>query len=146
MPVLKAETERNEEYDFFISYAHSQASLINSFVRTVQQKNDRIKIFFDKDSIPSGGIWLKHISDAIQKSKRVIIFLSPDYNNSPVCWDEFQCAKLIEYKRKAPVIQTIYLNDYKDIEMPPIMGIYNWIDCREGDLIKLTECIPKIIP
>ncbi len=145
---IKETTSRQEtaEYDLFISYAHTQTQLIDSFVRNSMQKNAGLNIFYDKDLIPSGGIWLKHISDAIQKSKRVIVFLSPDYTNSPVCWDEFQCAKLIEYKRKTQVIQTIYLHDYGELEMPPIMGIYNWFDCREGDPERLIEFIEKILP
>ncbi len=137
---------KRAEYDFFISYAHTHESLVNSFVQNIQHHYKHLNIFFDKHSIPSGGNWLKYISDAIQKSKRVIVFLSPDYHNSPICWDEFQCAKIIEYKRKTQLIQTIYLNDYKEIEMPPIFGINSWIDCRESDLDKLMESIPRLIP
>lgn len=141
----KPHAEKEVEYDFFISYAHTHESFVNSFVKNIQEQNTHLNIFYDKHSIPSGGIWLKYISDAIQKSKRVIVFLSPDYHNSPICWDEFQCAKIIEYKRKTQIIQTIYLNDYKEIEMPPIFGIYSWIDCRESDLDKLMESIPRLI-
>lgn len=134
-----------EEYDLFISYAHAHNTLITAFVENLKKQNPQLKVFYDKNSIPSGGIWLKHISDAIQRSRKVLVFLSPDYNNSPVCWDEFQCAKLIEYKRKAQIIQTIYLYDYKELEMPPIMGIYNWIDCREADSEKLNNCLNIIL-
>jgi len=67
----------------------------------------------------------------------VLVFLSPEYSNSPVCWDEFQCAKLVEYTTRKPLIQTIYL--YNDSAMPPIMGIYSWADCREGDAEKLQK-------
>jgi hypothetical protein len=72
-----------------------------------------------------------------------LIFLSPDYSNSLVCWDEFQCAKLIEYNSKKQIIQTIYL--YNDIAMPPIMGIYSWADCREGDKEKLEKIAARLI-
>jgi hypothetical protein len=145
--VIKSTTPavKKSEYDFFISYAHTHSSLINSFVKSILKKNKKIKIFYDKNSIPPGGLWIKQLSDAIQKARKVLVFLSPDYNNSPVCWDEFQCAKLIEYNRKAQIIQTIYLYDYQGTEMPPIMGIYSYIDCREGDTRKLEECIQKII-
>ena len=133
-----------DNYDFFISYAHTHSNLINSFVEYLKQKNSNLRIFFDKDSIPPGGLWIKQISDTIQKSKKVLVFLSPDYDKSPVCWDEFQCAKLLEYNRKKSVIQTIYLYKYEN-EMPLIMGIYSYLDCREGDLQKLFEAIPKLI-
>jgi hypothetical protein len=126
-----------EQYDYFISYAHKQTELVNSFVEAIRKHNKDLNIFYDRSSIPPGGLWIKHISDAIQRSRKVIILITPDYCNSPVCWDEFQCAKLIEYNTRKPVIQTIYL--YEEKSLPPIMGIYSYIDCREGDLEKLME-------
>ncbi|MEO6719348.1 MAG: toll/interleukin-1 receptor domain-containing protein [Ferruginibacter sp.] len=135
----------SDEYDYFISYAHTHSKLINSFVDLVKSRNGRLNIFYDRDSIPAGSQWIRQLSGAIQKAKKVLIFLSPDYDKSPVCWDEFQCAKLMEYNRRQQIIQTIYLYDYREIEMPPIMGIYSYIDCREGDEAKLEECIQKII-
>lgn len=146
-PVAKSPVKASEEahsYDYFISYAHTHSDLIDSFVQSIKRKNDQIRIFYDKDSIPPGGLWIKQISDTIQRSRKVLIFLSPDYDISPVCWDEFQCAKLMEYKRKTSIIQTIYLYNHEN-EMPPIMGIYSYLDCREGDKEKLEACIPKII-
>lgn len=137
-------TKTEDSYDLFISYAHTHSDLINSFVEHLKQKNNKLKIFYDKDSIPPGGLWIKQISDTIQKSKKVLVFLSPDYDKSPVCWDEFQCAKLLEYNRKKAVIQTIYLYKYED-EMPLIMGIYSYLDCREGDIEKLQAAISKLV-
>lgn len=143
-PVRPKVAEKKDNYDFFISYAHTHSDLINSFVKRLKQKHGKLNIFYDKDSIPPGGSWIKQISDTIQKSKKVLVFLSPDYSDSPVCWDEFQCAKLLEYNRKKSVIQTIYLYKYEE-EMPLIMGIYSYVDCREGDLEKLVAAIPKLI-
>ena len=133
----------NTEYDCFVSYAHKHADVIDAFVKNLEQGNKKLQIFYDKSSIPAGGLWIKQISDAIQKSKKVLIFLSPDYSNSLVCWDEFQCAKLIEYNSKKQIIQTIYL--YNDTAMPPIMGIYSWTDCREGDKEKLEKIAAQLI-
>ena len=140
--VSNVSPEQLDYYDFFISYAHTHSELINKFVSKLKEKNVKLRIFYDKDSIPPGGMWIKQISDTIRKSKKILVFLSPDYNNSPVCWDEFQCAKLLEYNLKTSVIQTIYL--YKH-ELPLIMGIYSYLDCREGDMDKLLEAIPKLI-
>ena len=131
------------DYDCFVSYAHKHADVIDAFVKNLEQGNKKLHIFYDKSSIPAGGLWIKQISDAIQKSKKVLIFLSPDYSSSLVCWDEFQCAKLIEYNSKKQIIQTIYL--YNDTAMPPIMGIYSWTDCREGDKEKLEKIATQLI-
>lgn len=73
----------------------------------------------------------------------MIVLITPDYCNSPVCWDEFQCAKLIEYNTRQQVIQTIYL--FSEQALPPIMGIYSYIDCREGDLEKLIAATKSFV-
>ena len=76
---------------------------------------------------------------------KYLFFFSPEYDKSPVCWDEFQCAKLMEYNRKKSIIQTVYLYGYKETEMPPIMGIYSYIDCREGSVEKLKACVQLLV-
>ena len=131
------------KYDYFVSYAHTHAAIIDAFVQNLLAADNNLHVFYDKDSIPQGGLWLKQISDAIQQSDKILIFLSPEYSSSPVCWDEFQCAKLMEYNRKKQLIQTVYL--YNDAAMPPIMGIYSWTDCREGDAGKLQQMATQLI-
>ncbi len=137
--------EVKKGYNYFLSYAHVHAKEIQLFVDELNVENKTLSVFYDKDSIPSGGLWIQQISSAIQQAEKVLVFLSPDYDRSPVCWDEFQCAKLMEYNRKKSVIQTIYLYGYKETEMPPIMGIYSYIDCREGNAEKLRDCVKRLL-
>lgn len=137
--------EVKKGYDYFLSYAHVHSKEVQHFVEELKSKNDTLAVFYDKDSIPKGGLWIQQISAAIQQADKVLVFLSPDYDNSPVCWDEFQCAKLMEYNRKKSIIQTVYLYGYKETEMPPIMGIYSYIDCREGSTEKLNACIQQLL-
>lgn len=132
-------------YHYFLSYAHVHAKEVQYFVDKLKTKNNNLSIFYDKDSIPPGGLWIQQISAAIQQADKVLVFLSPDYDKSPVCWDEFQCAKLMEYNRKKNAIQTIYLYGYKETEMPLIMGIYSYIDCREGSKEKINDCIDRLL-
>ncbi len=132
-------------YDYFLSYAHVHANEIQLFVDELKNKNNQLSVFYDKDSIPPGGLWIQQISAAIQQADKVLIFLSPDYDKSPVCWDEFQCAKLAEYNRKKSIIQTVYLYGHKETEMPLIMGIYSYIDCREGSTEKLQYCVQQLL-
>ncbi len=145
-PVNIPEAEPTKQgYDYFLSYAHVHSKNVQYFVDELKTKNKALNIFYDKDSIPPGGLWIQQISAAIQKADKVLIFLSPDYDKSPVCWDEFQCAKLMEYNRKKSIIQTIYLYGHKETEMPLIMGIYSYIDCREGSDEKINACIQQLL-
>ncbi len=133
----------NTAIDYFISYAHTQTKLIQHFVDALLKIQPGLKIFYDKNSITAGGLWIREISDAITRAVKVLIFMSPDYSASMVCWDEFQCAKLKEYNNKTSVIQTIYLTT--DPKLPPIMGIHSYIDCREGDLVKLATACEQLL-
>jgi hypothetical protein len=132
-------------YDYFLSYAHVHSKEVRLFVDELKKKNSNLTVFYDKDSIPPGGLWIQQISAAIQQADKVLVFLAPDYDNSPVCWDEFQCAKLMEYNRKKSIIQTVYLYGHKETEMPLIMGIYSYIDCREGSTEKLQQCVQQLL-
>jgi hypothetical protein len=143
--VIPEPAPAKDGYDYFLSYAHVHSKDVQYFVDKLKTKNKALNIFYDKDSIPPGGLWIQQISAAIQKADKVLIFLSPDYDKSPVCWDEFQCAKLMEYNRKKSIIQTIYLYGYKETEMPLMMGIYSYIDCREGSPEKINECIARLL-
>jgi len=142
-PAPQAESKKG--YDYFLSYAHVHSKEIAYFVNEMKNKNKDLSVFYDKDSIPPGRLWIQQISSAIQQANKVLVFLSPDYDNSPVCWDEFQCAKLMEYNRKKNIIQTVYLYGYKETEMPLIMGIYSYIDCREGSTEKLDACLDQLL-
>jgi hypothetical protein len=142
---LPQTTIKQQGYDYFLSYAHVHSKDVQYFVDELKAKKRELNIFYDKDSIPPGGLWIQQISAAIQKADKVLIFLSPDYDKSPVCWDEFQCAKLMEYNLKKSIIQTIYLYGHKDTPMPLIMGIYSYIDCREGSPEKIADCIVRLL-
>jgi hypothetical protein len=128
-----------EQYDYYISYAPAQLDAVTLFINALKEKDKTKKIFFDKESIPLGSLWIKQISDAIENSKQFICIMSPQYSESSFCWDEFQCAKLKEYNTKQSVIKVIYF--LKDINLPSIMAMYSYIDCTEGDVKKLAESV-----
>ncbi|WP_207632871.1 toll/interleukin-1 receptor domain-containing protein [Foetidibacter luteolus] len=142
-PPQPAPAAASNNYDFFISYSHKQTDQIKEFVDVLKQKNNSLNIFYDRSSIPAGGLWLRQISDAIQHSKAVVCILSPEYSQSAVCWDEFQCAKVMELRKKATLIRTI--NFLNDANMPPIMAIYSYIDCTEGDMDKLKCAADELL-
>lgn len=138
-----ATSQGAEEFDLFISYAHKQDAEVEEFVRALQQSEPRARVFYDKKSIPVGGQWIRMLSDAVQKAHRFVAILSPDYTASPVCWDEFQCAKLKEYNTRQSVIKTITL--YSEPDRPLIMGIHSYANCAEGDLQRLRASAATIL-
>ncbi|MBD2754950.1 toll/interleukin-1 receptor domain-containing protein [Spirosoma validum] len=129
------------EYDYFISYSHKHTAAVQEFVNALRSRNPSLRIFYDRSSIPSGGLWIRMISDAIQHSKNVICVLTPEYSQSKVCWDEFQCAYIMESRKKL-MIRTI--NFCNDADLPPMMAIYSYIDCTEGNVEKFKAAAEQL--
>jgi len=130
------------DFDYFISYSHVHSPQVAELVSAMKAKDGNLNIFYDRETIPPGGLWIRQISDAIQRSKCVVCILSPQYRDSDVCWDEFQCAKAKEYRTKKSVIKTI--NFIADTDMPLIMSVYSYIDCTEADIIKLKDAVKQL--
>ncbi len=133
----------SEEFDFFISYSHKNKEHVRYFIDSLRQKYPSLRVFYDSDSIPKGGQWLREISRCIDRSRKVLIFLSKDFDESPACWDEFQCAKVRQNKTGKNIIMNIYLLNHP--ELPSMFEIFNWIDCREADKRKLDSAIADVI-
>lgn len=129
-------------YDVFLSYSRRQEREVNEFLDGLYRVVPPERVFFDRRSIRPGDLWIKTLSDAMRGARLFVALLSPDYATSLVCWDEFQCAKLREYTTKRSLIRTIRL--YSDPDPPPMMGIYNYIDCAEGDLRKLRAAAAAV--
>lgn len=143
VPERVPQVTENSAYDYFISYSHRQDKEVKAFVNAFLEKKKELNIFYDRSSIPAGGLWLKKISEAIQHAKNVVCILTPDYITSDVCWDEFQCAKVMELRTKKSIIKTI--NFIQDENLPPMMAIYSYIDCTEANLEKLTKSIEQLL-
>ncbi|MGE3507460.1 MAG: TIR domain-containing protein [Vicinamibacterales bacterium] len=124
-----------QPYDVFVSYAHKQDDQVRAFVAALRRHHPELRVFYDRDAIPEGGRWIRLISDAVHRARVFLAVLSPDYSASGVCWDEFECAKLVEYNTRRSIIRTVRF--MKEPSPPPIMGIHSYVDCTEGDLVKL---------
>ena len=132
-----------DQFDVFISYSHKNRDHVNYFIEQLRIKYPDLRLFYDSDSIPKGGQWLKEISRCIDKSKKVLIFLSKEFDESPACWDEFQCAKVRQNRTGKNIIMNIYLLHHP--ELPSMFEIFNWIDCREADKQKMEKAIDELI-
>ncbi len=130
-------------YDVFVSYSHKQKKAADSFVQELHARKPGLKIFYDDQSIPKGAQWLKVVSDAIDASAKVVIFISPEYTASKICWDEFQCAKIREYNSDVELLITIYLKSHD--KLPTIFQLNNWIDCREDDETKIKAACEEVL-
>lgn len=140
----KLQPQKEYEYDFYISHATEQAAAVKIFADALLAIDPSLNIFYDNSSLPGGSIWIKSVSDTIQNSRNFIAILSPEFNTSTYCWDEFQVAKTIEYGRKnQSFIKTLYFKT--DPNLAAIFSIYSYIDCREEDINKLSDAAKYLV-
>lgn len=82
------------------------------------------------------------ISAAIQQSKNDVCILTSEYSLSAVCWDVFQCAYIMEKHTKLMIRTTNFRND---ADLSPMMTIYSYTDCNEGNLEKLKGAVASLV-
>ena len=98
----------NYEFDYFVSYCHKdnepvdsnipESGFITQFIEKIRTAQDFKKmfggkgprIFFDTTEIRAMTQWDERIRTALNKSKFLLVFLSPNYFQSGYCAREFQ--------------------------------------------------------
>ncbi len=108
------------EYDVFVSYAHKQAQDVLAFCSRDQASVSSLAYLLRPLVHSARRTMAEDDIGGVHKARMFVAVLSPEYSASPVCWDEFQCAKLKEYNTGTSVIQTVRL--YSERELPPMYG------------------------
>ena len=83
-----------------------------------------------------GYAWQRHIFESLDRSRKVISVLSPDYVDSKVCQDEFNMALLRHRRTDAGVLLPVYL---RSATLPSYMEIIQYIDAREADRGRIAQ-------
>ena len=73
------EQQNNGHYDFFIAHAGKD---INKAKNIYDLLSEKYKVFLDKESLQLGDNWPKVLSDALEKSKVIILLLSKGSDNA----------------------------------------------------------------
>ena len=85
-----ANTEKGpRKYDVFISYSHKNVEKAKQFLKALQDKNGKLKVFFDYEELKTGGFLFKW------RVKQLTCF------KSSFCWisfnNRFLCCHLIKF-------------------------------------------------
>ena len=122
------------DYDVFISYAHENSSDVDKVIGLLNKKQPKIKIFLDRNNIKIGMAWQLEIFESLDRCRKVVAMLSPDYLNSKVCKEEFNIAWVKGRETDKNIIFPAYLYS---ANLPAYMKYRNYADCREGDFAKI---------
>jgi hypothetical protein len=130
------------EYDVFISYSRANASESEAMERSLRESRSDIKIFADRNEIDIGSAWQPEIFESLDRCRKVVAMLSPDYLASKVCKEEFNIAWIRGRETDVEVIFPIYLYT---TALPTYMKYRTYFDCREGDRSKIAEASTSLL-
>ncbi len=129
------------EYDIFISYSRANAQESEALEQALRQTRPGIKIFVDRKDINIGSAWQPEIFETLDRCRKVVALLSPDYLASKVCKEEFNIAWIRGREADTDVIFPAYLYT---AALPTYMKYRSYFDCREGDTGKIAEASKKL--
>jgi hypothetical protein len=121
-------------YDVFISYSHRNRSTAQKAHDRLLSESPGLRVFFDDHSLRTGGSWLMEIAEALDNSRRVMAFYTPEYWASDYCKDEFVAAYTRQKDTAQPVLFPLYI---RSTNIPYIFRSIQHQDCREEDGAKL---------
>ncbi len=113
-------------YDVFLSYARADWAFVETLTRDLEARGK--DVWVDRDDIPPGAEWRRHVARGIEASKVVVFVLSPESVRSEVCAEELAHAVLTN-KRIVPVVRRAV----DPSALPEQLTAPNWIWLREED-------------
>lgn len=136
------QTGHKRNYDLFISYSHQNAADMSLVMEELKRINPNIRIFIDKKDLEPGVAWQQKLYEAIDDCYKVIALYTPEYASSKACQEEYNIARVLHRQTPQGVLMPIYL---RSADLPPHMGEWQYIDCREADRERVREACRQII-
>jgi hypothetical protein len=130
------------DYDVFISYSRTNAPESRVMEQALRKSKPDIRIFLDRNELDVGCAWQPSIFESLDRCRKVVAMLSPDYLASKVCKEEFNIAWIRGRESDLDIIFPVYLYT---ADLPTYMKYRSYIDCREGSAAKLVEASQHLV-
>ena len=130
------------DYDVFISYAHANTTEREALEAALRAARPGIRVFVDRHDIEIGVAWQLKIFESLERSRRVVALLSPEYLASKACKEEFGIAWIRGNRIGTDLLFPLYVHT---ASLPAYMAYWNYLDCREGDPTRLAEASQRLL-
>ncbi|MGC1717969.1 MAG: TIR domain-containing protein, partial [Isosphaeraceae bacterium] len=151
------ESPKRDEFDLFISYAHTDdrgehAGKVTALVEAIKADYLRVtgtplRVFFDTQEIRSMDAWEARILTGLRQSKMMVAILSPGYFASAYCLKEWEIYVETELAQALPGegITPIYVVRHPAFETDPVEErLRHWIkDLRRRQYIEWLPFWPE---
>lgn len=137
---LKSQNKRHDvkEYDIFLVYQPTDATVVSSLKQNLLAKNDQLSIYSDPSKFNQKGVWQQGIFDLMMSSKRIVPVLTPNYVKSDECLEMFNMAICCTRRKGKDLLVPLY---FETIQIIPVsVSLVQFLDCRvrkEGDTLAL---------
>ena len=142
VPAFETPPPPDPEYDVFISYSRKNAHDSEMLEKALRQHRPEIRIFVDRKNLDVGSAWQIEIFESLDKCRKVVAMLSPEYIASKVCKEEFNIAWLRGREADDDIIFPLYLYS---APLPTYMKYKNFLDCREGEASRIEEASRRLL-
>jgi TIR domain len=129
-------------YDLFISYARANTGEMKALEQALRRSQPGIRIFLDFKEVAIGSAWQTEIFESLDKCRKVVAMLSPEYLSSKACKEEFNIAWIRSRETDEEIVFPIYIYSTR---LPTYMKYWNYFDCREGDTTKIAEAAERLL-
>ena len=99
-------------------------------------------LFVDRHELDIGVAWQRKTYESLDRCRRVVALLSPDYLSLKMCLEEFNIALARGRRDDQDIIFPVYLHR---ADLPTYMTIANFIDCREGEQSKIQAASEALV-
>jgi len=130
------------DYDVFISYAHANTAEREALEAALQAARPGIRVFVDRHEIEIGVSWQLKIFESLERSRKVVALLSPEYLASKACKEEFGIAWIRGNRIGKDLLFPLYVHT---AGLPAYMAYWNYLDCRDGDQSRLAEASQRLL-
>ncbi len=130
-------------WDLFVSYAHADDhdGWVTALLSAIRAEHAEftpapLRVFFDRDDIPSMDDWQRRIYDGLHASKLMLAVLSQDYFRSDYCHREWDVYRQQEARREmlGESIEPIYIVTVPGFEADADGAFGKWLSEWLGDL------------
>jgi hypothetical protein len=130
------------DYDVFVSYAHANAATMDAFAASLEAERPGIRLFVDRHELSPGAAWQIQIFESLDRCRKVVTLLSPEYVRSKACAEEFNMAWIRARNFDQDLLFPIYV---ASADLPTYMLFKQYVDCRDDDGSKLEAAARRLV-
>lgn len=118
----------------FLENMKEETPKVNACLLEIKKKSD-------EEGAENVAKWSHMMEEKMLDSKRVVVFLSPNFLLSKECIDNYNLALCLSRKLNNSLLAPVYLNSMPYV--PTYLGMTQWIDCRDEVNMRLSYKLPN---